>query len=111
MALLEEDTRASDAQRLTAVVLQARAWDDASQAIEGARAPTDFDAAQQALLARVLTDKAFPARVAALNSYERALRMACRLGLEDPAVVPELVDGIARYGGTAPSLDQPCGPR
>ena len=110
LADLEVDPRAGDGQRLMAIVYQARAWDDAAQAIEGAPPPAGFDAGQQALLAQVLAEKAFPAKVAAKNSYERALRLACRLGVEHLPVTVEILDGVSRYGGDAPSPDRACQP-
>ena len=107
MAVLEIDSRASDVQQLMAVVHQARAWDDAARAILAGDV-ADLDASQQQVLATVLEEKAFPAKVAAENAYERALRKACRAGIEDLPVVLEILDGIDRYGGDAPPADQPC---
>jgi hypothetical protein len=104
LAVLEDDARASELQRLMAVVGQARAWDDLSTAFDIAAAP-DLDPPQQVALASVLRDKAFPARVAAEAAFRRALRTACRLGLEEQPVVSEIMDGIARFG-QAPA--KPC---
>jgi hypothetical protein len=112
LGLLEDDARASDLQRLMAMVHQARAWDDVSQAFQRAIAAAPAtttegeDPAHQAL-ATVLSDKAFPARVAAENGYRRALRSACRFGFDELPVVQEITDGIARYG-EAPPADHPC---
>lgn len=108
MADLESDPRASDAQRLLAVLQQARAWDDAARAIESAPPSPELSDAQQQVVAASLAEKAFPCRVAAKSSYEHALRTACRLHLEHHAMVLEIIDGIARYGGDAPAGDRIC---
>lgn len=109
LALLEVDPRAADTQRLMAVVHQARAWDDAATAIlTGHDSAAALGATQRDLLESVLAEKAFPARVAAENSYKRALRMACGLGVDDQPVMLEILDGIDRNGGFAPSAEQPC---
>ena len=109
LARLETDARSSDLQRLMAIVQQARAWDDTYRAIVGdSRAHEDMDPAHRALLADLLQEKAFPAQIAAQNSYARALRWACRLGMNDDPVLLELVDGIERHGGRALSVDRAC---
>ena len=105
LAALETDDRATDAQRLQALVLQARAWDDTASAIDAAAEP-DGGASLPAR-AEALRDKSFPARIAARNGFERALRAACAGGA-DPIVVPELLDGIARNGGPTLAADQAC---
>lgn len=107
LAELEGDERASDVQRLMAVLLQARAWDDATRAIEGAAMPSAFDAEQQSLYAGVLQEKAFPSRVAAQNSWERARKLACGLGADEPLLL-EIADGVSRYGGRSLSLEDAC---
>lgn len=106
LAALETDERATEAQRLQALVLQARAWDDTAHVI-GAAAGPDGGAARPAIT-EALREKAFPARIAARNGFERALRAACLVTGADPAVVLELVDGIARHGGPQITLDQAC---
>ena len=92
LAAFETDDRAAPGQRLQAVLTQARAWDDAARAIEG-------NGSQPALLQQLLSEKAFPARVAALNSYERALSLACTLGAVAQPAIAEIADGVERYGG------------
>lgn len=106
LAALETDDRATELQRLQALILQARAWDDAAHAIDAA-AGTDGGAAKPAII-EALREKAFPARIAARNGFERALRVACTVTGEDPAVVLELIDGIARHGGPTIALDAAC---
>lgn len=105
LAALETDDRATDAQRLQALVLQARAWDDTASAIDAAAEPDG--GAPLPARAEALRDKSFPARIAARNGFERALRAACAAGA-DPIVVPELLDGIARNGGPTLAADQAC---
>ncbi len=105
LAALETDDRATEAQRLQSLVLQARAWDDTAQVIEAA---ADSDGAARPAITEALREKAFPARIAARNGFERALRVACVVTGADPAVVLELVDGIARHGGPQITLDQAC---
>jgi hypothetical protein len=106
---LESDPRASDAQRVQAVLLQARAWDDTARAILAAARP-DAGAAALETLSKVLAEKAFPAQVAAHSAYERALALVCELGLDPHPAVLEMIDGVERYGGTPPPADAPCGP-
>lgn len=103
LAALETDDRASEAQRLQAIVLQARAWDDTARAIDAVMA-IDGGPAHPALV-DALRDKSFPARIAARNSYDRALPMACAV---DHAAVLEIVDGIARNGGPTLAPEHSC---
>jgi hypothetical protein len=104
LGALEADDRASEGQRLSAALLQARAWDDAARAIEIA-APEGYTAEQQELTRRVLDEKAFPVRVAAQTSFRRVLRWACRAGAEEIAL--EAADGVARYTGRSAG-PEPC---
>ena len=110
LSRLEDEPRATDDQRLTAIVLQARAWDDAARAIARSwRDVSDLSDDQLALTAALLEEKAFPARVAARNSYERALRTACVTGLRSHPAWPEIVDGVLRHDTTF--AGDPCGER
>ena len=110
LSRLEDDPRASEAQRLDAVVRQARAWDDAARVIAFAwHGVDDLDEAQRSLTAALLEEKAFPARVAARNSYERALRTACSASLQGHPAWPEIVDGVLRHGDAF--TGDPCGIR
>ena len=95
-------------QRLSASVQEARAWDDVTRLLEGAelRDPTSPELEQ--LYHELLREKAFPARIAARNAYDRALRMACRLASAEHPVALEALDGIERYGGEVPVSEQPC---
>ena len=109
LAQLENDEGVADPDRLMAMVLQARAWDDASRAIAaGGTSARRLPPAQRTTLAQVLEEKAFPARVAAQNSYERALRFVCRAEMDEHPVLLEILDGIERYRGDAPPADRAC---
>ena len=95
---LESDVAATDSQRLIAVVYQARAWDDIANVVQAAGDRVgDHQIASSELARQILRDKAFPARIAARNSFDRALRMGCRLGLTHSQVWLEIVDGVQRY--------------
>ncbi|MFO0727699.1 MAG: hypothetical protein U1E65_28225 [Myxococcota bacterium] len=101
---LEQDPRASDGQRLSAILGEARAWDDASHAILGAR----LVEGDEEIAGDMLREKAFPATIAAQNAYQRALAFACEHHLEDRAAMPEILDGLQRTLGSAPASDAPC---
>lgn len=95
-------------QRLLAGLEEARAWDDAARALETAELADAEPPELGRLYHELLREKAFPARVAARNGYERALRLACRLaGPEHPTVL-EALDGVERHGGQVPVSDRPC---
>lgn len=106
LAAFETDERATELEKLQAIILQARAWDDAAHAIQDATASES--AAARPAMSAALREKSFPARLAAQNAYLRALRAACAVTGADPAVVLELLDGIARHGGPAIAPDQAC---
>jgi hypothetical protein len=104
LAALEGDPRASDAQRLTAVLMQARAYDDLALALGDVSAIAALPPEQRALLAEVLAEKAAPARVSARESFLVARALACRLGVEPP-LMQEILQGVARH---APRAAKPC---
>ncbi len=111
LGALESDRRLSLGLRLQAIVSEARAWDDAQRAILGARLVLEpaADGTDQSLFAEdVLREKAFPSRVAAENAYQRALAFWCEHRADDASLLPEIIDGVQRYRGSAPSLDDPC---
>jgi len=98
---LESDVHATDSQRLIAVVYQARSWDDVANVVQDAAERAGREQISSHKLVRdVLRDKAFPARIAAQNSFDRALRIACRLSLSQSEVWLEIVDGVQRYSET-----------
>lgn len=105
LGALETDERASRTQSLLAVLIEARVWDDTVRAIEEVDLST-YEPKQQELLRNLLREKAFPARVAASNAYQRALRLACRSGMDEH--LPEILDGVARYDGEARPLESAC---
>lgn len=109
------DAHVTDRQRLRALVLEARAWDDVALAFSDV---PDLRGLEDDVVDRVLEDKAIPARTSARAAYERARSAACATELgeqplmagEQPslpgeqALMPEILDGIQRYGGHA----EPC---
>lgn len=95
-------------QRLAAGLESARAWDDLARALESSELHDPEPPELGRLYHELLREKAFPARIAARNGYERALRLACRLAGEDHPAVLEAQDGIERYGGQVPVPDRVC---
>lgn len=66
------------------------------------------DCTDQSLFAEdVLREKAVLLRVAAENAYQRALAFWCEHRADDASLLPE-IDGVQRYRGSGPSLDDPC---
>lgn len=108
LGALESDRRLSFSLRLQAIVSEARAWDDAQRAILGARLVTAEGTDQSLFAEDVLREKAFPSRVAAENAYQRALAFWCEHRADDASLLPEIIDGVQRYRGSAPALDDPC---
>ena len=99
---LESDVNASDRQRLTAVLYQARAWDDIANVVLLAPKSLAVDEVTSSKIVREeLEAKAFPAQIAAQNGFDRALRMACRLQLTQGNVWQEIVVGVQRYSETS----------
>lgn len=108
LGALESDRRLSLSLRLLAIVSEARAWDDAQRAILGARLLTADGTDQSPFAEDVLREKAFPSRVAAENAYQRALAFWCEHHADEASLLPEIIDGVQRYRGSAPALDDPC---
>ena len=103
---LEVDERATNSQRVSAVLFQARAWDDVARVIDKAADRAGrTENSSPALVRDILHDKSFPARIAAQNSFERALRLACRLGEKESDVWPEIIDGVQRYSEASSPID------
>lgn len=72
---LEGDDEASDSQKLQAILLEARAWDELAKVFERAAAESDLPA--------VFDEKGMPARFYATSSHARAAEYACSHGLAD----------------------------
>ena len=109
LAQLEVDEHASDFQQLMAILYQARAWDDVAIAYETAAIPASLTPEQRALLERLLTEKAMPARLSAAAAFQRARERACKMEFQGSPVMTEILTGLQRYSESpGVSLDSAC---
>lgn len=103
---IELDDRASDLQQLTAILFQARAWDDVAIAYATTPIPGSVAPEQRVLLESMLAEKAMPARMSAAAAFERARQRACKMGFETTPMMTDIVIGLSRY--TDRPLESPC---
>lgn len=103
---LADDTRVPAPIRVSAMLAEARAYDDLAITFEvtsdGQHFPED-----QEVLNQIFADKALPMRTSARDAYVRARALACRIDLAEPAMMLEILDGISRYVGEA-AATPPC---
>ncbi|MEQ8274740.1 MAG: hypothetical protein RMA76_12155 [Deltaproteobacteria bacterium] len=105
---LADDARIPSAVRVSAMLAEARAYDDLTITFEATSQGQHF-VEDQEVLNQIFADKALPMRTSARDAYVRARALACRTDLAEPAMMLEILDGISRYVGEDAATG-PCAP-